>query len=258
MTEKLLKSTCPACGAPVSRKDRQHGFVCPYCGTEFYAEAAPNASVSNQFSQPQVGYDTAGKTSTADNSAQKKKTNSIWSYLILVVFFLIFITAPRWLTLIPMFTDPPFPGIDNEPGMFLDFPSSELAAELFTSTEFEISSDANFRIENDLLFFDFTFQNWGDQTFILHYQANTFEVYDDLGNDYPINLGSCNADSANEDRQIEIKPNEKVEFTSSSSWCNSVNSIPAFSGVIPSEAKQIYFHIKEFGEFKDITFSFDL
>jgi hypothetical protein len=28
--------------------------------------------------------------------------------------------------------------------------------------------------------------------------------------------------------------------------------------VIPPEAKQIYFHIKEFGEFKDITFSFDL
>ena len=124
--------------------------------------------------------------------------------------------------------------------------------------QFEISSDANFRIENDLLFFDFTFQNWGDQTFILHYQANTFEVYDDLGNDYPINLGSCNADSINEDRQIEIKPNDKIEFTSSSSWCTSVKSIPAFSGVIPPEAKQIYFHIKEFGEFKDITFSFDL
>ena len=79
-----------------------------------------------------------------------------------------------------------------------------------------------------------------------------------FGNNYPLYLGSCNADSLNEDRQIEIKPNEKIEFTSSSSWCNSVKNIPAFSGVIPDKAKKIYFHINEFGEFTDITFSFDL
>jgi len=109
-----------------------------------------------------------------------------------------------------------------------------------------------------LLFFNFTFQNWGDQTVVLNYQANTFEVYDDFGNNYPLYLGSCNADSLNEDRQIEIKPNERIEFTSSRSWCNSVKNIPAFSGVILDKAKKIYFHINEFGEFTDITFSFDL
>jgi hypothetical protein len=157
-----------------------------------------------------------------------------------------------------MFPDSPLPGIENEPDIFLNSPPAELFGKSFTSQEFEISSDANFRVDNGLLFFDFTFQNWSDQTVVLNYQTTTFEVYDDLGNNYPINLGSCNADSLNEDRQIEIKPNEKIEFASSSSWCNSTNNIPAFSGVIPPEAKRIYFHIKEFGELTDITLSLDL
>jgi len=258
MAEKLLKSTCPACGAPVSRKGNQHEYVCPYCGTEFYSETIPNPPTGSQSSHFQADADMAAKASSEIGTSNRNKKTSIWSYIILVVFFLIFFTAPRWLTFIPMFPDPSLPGMHNEPDMFLDFPSTELAAESFTSKEFEISSDANFRIENDLMFFDFTFQNWGDQTFVLHYQANIFEVYDDLGNDYPLYLGSCNTDSLNEDRQIELKPNEIVTFTSSSSWCSSVKSIPAFSGVIPPEAKRMYFHIKEFGEFKDITFSFDL
>ena len=258
MAEKLLKSTCPACGAPVSRKDRQHGFICPYCGTEFYFNVTDNVPIFNQLSSSQTDNDTTNKSQKASNTSNQSKKTPIWSYILIVAFILFFISAPRWFFPTPFFGSPFLPGIDKEIELFLDVPSPEPEGKLFTSKEFEISSDTSFRIENDLMFFDFTFQNWGDQTFVLHYQANTFEVYDDLGNDYPINLGSCNADSVNEDRQIEIKPNEKVEFTSSSSWCNSVKSIPAFSGVIPPEAKQIYFHIKEFGEFKDITFSFDL
>jgi len=258
MAEKLLKSTCPACGAPVSRKGNQHEYVCPYCGMEFYSETIPTPPIGSQSSHFQADADMAAKASSEIGTSHRNKKTSIWSYIILVVFFLIFFTAPRWLTSIPMFPDSSFPSIDNEPNVFLDLPSTELVGESFTSQELEISSDANFKVDNGLLFFNFTFQNWGDQTVVLNYQANSFEVYDDFGNNYPLYLGSCNADSLNEDRQIEIKPNEKIEFTSSSSWCNSVKNIPAFSGVILDKAKKIYFHINEFGEFTDITFSFDL
>lgn len=256
MAEKYLKSTCPACGAPVSRKDNQHNFVCQYCGTEFYSETIPNPPSGSQSSHADA--DMVAKAPSEIGTSHRNKKASIWSYIIIIVFFLIFFTAPRWLTPTPMFPDSPLPGIANEPDIFLNSPPTELFGKSFTSKEFEISSDANFRVDNGLLFFDFTFQNWSDQTVVLNYQTTTFEVYDDLGNNYPINLGSCNADSLNEDRQIEIKPNEKIEFASSSSWCNSANNIPAFSGLIPPEAKQIYFHIKEFGEFTDITLSFDL
>lgn len=60
------------------------------------------------------------------------------------------------------------------------------------------------------------------------------------------------------DRQVEFDAYEKITFESSPSWCNSDDRIPIYSGVIPAQAKHIYFHIDEFGVFKDITFVFDL
>jgi len=152
MAEKLLKSTCPACGAPVSRKDRQHGFICPYCGTEFYFDVADNVPILNQLSSSQTDNDTTNKSQKASNTSNQSKKTSIWSYILIVAFILFFISAPRWFFPTPFFGSPFLPGIDKEIEMFLDLPSPEPEGKLFTSKEFEISSDTNFRIENDLMF----------------------------------------------------------------------------------------------------------
>jgi len=142
--------------------------------------------------------------------------------------------------------------------MLVTLPSAVSAGKSVAYKEFEILFDPNIRVDNGLLFFNFTLQNWSDKVEILRYKANDFIIYDDLGNSYPLNLGSCDVDLPYMDRQIEIEPNEIIEFESSRSWCSSEEHLPAFIGVIPMNAKQIYFHFKEFGVFTDLTFIFDL
>ncbi|MBP8705669.1 MAG: hypothetical protein KBI19_06745 [Candidatus Cloacimonas sp.] len=254
MAGKLLRSVCPACGAPVARIDRRHGFVCPYCGTEFYPE--DGAEISDYSPSPikEIPY----KSETTDFPSNKKSTNKVWIYLIMIGFLIFFISAPSWFFSSPKPTNPVFPEVVEKPSMLLNLPSAKSAEESVAYKEFELRFDPNIHIDTGLLYFDFTLQNWGDKVVVLRYRANNFIVYDDLGNTYPLYLSNCDVDLPYIDRQIEMEPNEIIEFESSRSWCSSGEDIPAFIGVIPMNAQQIYFHFKEFGVFTDLTFIFDL
>jgi len=254
MAGKLLRSVCPACGAPVARIDQRHGFICPFCGTEFYLEEGPDII---DYSPPLIK-EIPHKPETIEFPSSKKSTNKVWIYLIMIGFLIFFISAPSWFFSTPKSTNPVFPEVVEKPSMLLNLPSAESAGKSVAYKEFEIFFDPNIRADNGLLFFDFTLQNWGDKVVVLRYRVNNFMVYDDLGNTYPLYIGNCDADLPYMDRQIEVNPVEIIEFESSYSWCSSEDHIPAFIGVIPMNAEKIYFHISEFGVYKDLTFIFDL
>ena len=255
MSGKLLRSVCPACGAPVSRIDRWHGFICPYCGTEFYSEDKQDII---DYSPPLTTKDTPSKAENNENPPIKRSANKFWVYLVIVGFILFFISSPDWFFSTNQSTNPDYLDVVVKPSMLVTLPSAVSAGKSVAYKDFEILFDPNIRVDNGLLFFNFTLQNWSDKVEILRYKANDFIVYDDLGNSYPLDLGSCDVDLPYMDRQIEMEPNELIEFKSSRSWCSSEKQIPAFIGVIPLNTKQIYFHIQQFGAFTDLTFIFDL
>lgn len=258
MAGKLMKSTCPACGAPVSRAEHQKGFICQFCGTEFYQEDGSDNRLFPETSILKPLDEFSGDSSSLDQPSSKKKSTG------LVVALAIFFSIILMLSFMGLFNNNSgrnglrSPTKITTPLMLSTLPKAEVAGKAIAFNNFEIVLEPEFRISENMLYFDFTIQNWNDQVTVLRYKPNNFIVYDDLGNTYPLHLGYCDMDIPFFDRQVEFDAYEKITFESSSSWCNRDDLIPTFSGIIPAQATHIYFYIDEFGVFKNITFVFAL
>ena len=113
-------------------------------------------------------------------------------------------------------------------------------------------------VDDNRIAFNMVLKNWNNNQQTFRYKPNTIVVYDDLGNTYNFYLGNCEPDIPFLDRQITFKPYEEVEFKSTRSWCSRAYYLPLYSGVIPQEAKKIYFHLEQFGVYQNITFVVDL
>lgn len=258
MTGKLLKSTCPACGAPVSRADHQKGFTCQFCGTEFYPEGGSNSRLfpETPISKPLVEF--SNGDTPLDQPSEKKRFTGLWVGLGIFFSIILLLSFTGLINNNSSSFRLSSPTEITRPLMLSTLPKAESAGEAVAFNNFELVMDPNFRTSENMLYFYFTIQNWNGQVTVLRYKPNNFIVYDDLGNTYPLSLGYCDMDLPFFDRQVEFDAHKKITFESSNSWCNRDDLIPTYSGVIPAQAKHIYFHIDEFGVFKDITFVFDL
>lgn len=258
MTGKLLKSVCPACGAPVSKAEHQKGFVCQFCGTEFYPEDGSDNRFFPEISIAKPLDEFTFDSAPLDQPSDKKRPIGLWVVLAIFVAIILFVTLTSLFNNNSSRNRLSSPTEIPKPLMLSTLPKAESAGKAIAFNNFEIVMEPDFRISENLLYFNFTVKNWNSQVALLRYTPNNFIVYDDLGNTYPLRLGYCDLDLPFFDRQIEFEAYEKIMFESSSSWCNRDDLIPTYSGVIPAQAKHIYFHIDEFGVFKDITFVFDL
>jgi hypothetical protein len=146
----------------------------------------------------------------------------------------------------------------EKPQMLTTLPKAVKAGTAVAYKNWEIVVSPEFTVSNNRLAFAFSIQNWHDNNQILSYEPKTIIVYDNAGKVYPINLGSCAPDLPYLTRQLTFLPNEKMSFTSNTSWCNRDTNIPTYSGVIPQDVSNLYFHFEDFGVFKNIIFVFDL
>ncbi len=122
----------------------------------------------------------------------------------------------------------------------------------------EILLSPELTVENQAIYLKLTVQNWENQSTIFRYRPNQLILYDDLGNRYNLALKNCDLDIPYRDRQITFEPGEQIDFESASYWCSHEDTLPAFSGVIPIEAKNLYLKLENFGVFQNITFIIDL
>lgn len=257
MTGNLRKSSCPSCGAPVSSSEHRRGYVCKYCGTEFYPEsehALPpifETPIRKPDDEQQDNY------GPLNPPVQKKNPLGVWIALVVFGFIIIVSISGLFNTRSSASQRNPLTAI-HKPAMLATLPKAVAAGKTTPYNNLEIYFEPAVRISENKIYFNFTVQNWDENDLILRYKPNNFIVYDDLGNSYPLRLGYCDLDTPYLDRQMKFDPYELVQFESSDYWCDQENRIPAYSGVIPANAKQLYFHINEFGVFKDITFVFDL
>ena len=257
MTGKLRKSSCPSCGAPVSSSEHRQGYVCKYCGTEFYPEDELNLQPIFETPISKSDDEQLDNYEPLNPSIQKKKPLGVWIALVILGFILIASISGLFNSRSSASQRNP-PTAVPKPAMLATLPKAVAAGKTVPFNNLEIYFEPSISISEKKIYFNFTVQNWDENDLILRYKPNNFIVYDDLGNSYPLHLGNCDLDIPYLDRQIKFDPYELIQFESSDYWCGQENRIPAYSGVIPTNAKQLYFHIDDFGVFKDITFVFDL
>lgn len=146
-----------------------------------------------------------------------------------------------------------------KPEMRRELPKAERAGNSVPYANWQLTLNENFSIkDNNIVLFVLTKQNWHDHSKYFRYKPDSFVVYDDLGNEYLLYVRNCELDAPFIDRELNFKGYKKIEMQSSSSWWRQSGSLPVFYGSIPQNAQHLYFHIKEFGVYRDITFVFDL
>jgi hypothetical protein len=254
MAEKLHRLTCPGCGAPISKEELRSGYVCRFCGSEFYSDENPK---EENFTSP-VYKEDHWKPSATNIPKSQISTKLMLIVIALAALGVIGFFVIMGLSLTPDKSQTQTAKGSNAPVMLSSIPKAEIAGKEIAYKGLEYLFDPNISVNEDSLQFHFTIMNWNEDPYLLRYKPKSLVVYDDLGNTYPLVLGQCDIDLPYLDRQIEIKAKEEMTFASSRSWCSRGNYLPAFSGNIPLDAKKIYLHLENFGDLNDITIVFDL
>ena len=250
---------CERCGAPLSKTKQRGKFICQYCGAVYYDrsysksewEEFDNEPIQEKVTQPSVI-----KTTPTNKSKSSKIT--LWRILGTTAFLCLIGLV------VTVFSGSKSASILNgeskvtKPEMLSALPEAEKAGVSVPYADWELTFNPEISVYGSKIGFMFTVKNWDDASQILRYQANNFVVYDDQGNTYQLAVGHCEPDLPYRDRQLAFEPYEEVEFQSSNSWCNQAYYLPEFFGGIPQKASKLYFHFKEFGVFKNITFIIDL
>ncbi|NMC52634.1 MAG: hypothetical protein GYA48_03260 [Chloroflexi bacterium] len=260
MTEQknsFIRVICQSCGAPLHKTGRKGEFICQYCGAVYHDSNnqdvlwEENATFS-EVETPQ----SAIVSSPVPENTHSHITIPVLGWLLVgftLLGCLIFTLLSGVLS-----TNRSFTSAVKKPVMLSVLPSAEKVGKSVAYAGWEIVIDPEIKVHEDKTYFTFTVKNWNDSQQVLHYEPKTLVVYDDLGNTYPLHLGSCEADLPYLERQILFEAYQKTTFSSEKSWCNQVNCLPTFFGKIPINAKHLYLHLDRFGVFENITFVFDL
>ena len=261
----FIRGQCDNCGAPLKRSNTIGKYVCHYCGAEYYTERFNEAVwVSDE---EEVAPELPSSNFDFEYSPSKS-TSPLKVFLLLfialcIIACFVFLIISSFSKTIDLNSPNSSQSLSNKvqvstPSMLSKLPSAVKAGNSIAYEGWEISIDPNLDLNNNNISASLSIQNWKDNKQILRYQMKNLILYDDLGNKYPISHGSCPIDSQYLDKQISFDPFQKVIMKSSSSWCNQSNSIPFFSGIIPTEAKHLYLYFEMFGVFEKITFIIDL
>lgn len=256
----FTRAKCEGCGAPLEIPVKSRKTVCSYCGAEYYSENNDANPIEERNE-----YKSTIETNTLDHQnlglpldAEKKKL-PIWIWIILITSILFWYGI---LNIDRLFTTSPNRISEStkvvKPQMVTTLPKAEKAGKAIPYDGWEIIVKPDFEVIDGRLFFSFDVINWNDKVQTIQYIPKNIVVYDDLGNTYNLDNGSCDIDLPYLERQITAVPFEKIVMKSEISWCNQGNSIPAFSGVIPNNANHLYLFLEDFGVFTRKIFVFDL
>jgi predicted RNA-binding Zn-ribbon protein involved in translation (DUF1610 family) len=250
---------CERCGAPLSKAKQRGKFICQYCGAVYY-DRSYSKSEWEEFEDEHIPEKVEQPPEIKLAPTRKTKSSKVTLWLILgTTAFLCLIGL-----VVTVFSGSKSASILNgdsqvtKPEMLNALPEAENAGVSVPYADWELTFNPEISVDESKIRFMFTVKNWDDASQILRYQTKNFIVYDDQGNTYQLVIGRCEPDLPYQDRQLTFDPYEEMEFQSRNSWCNSASYLPEFFGVIPQNASKLYFHFKEFGVFKNITFIIDL
>jgi len=255
----FIRGECENCGAPLSRAKQKGKYVCQYCGAVYY-----DNSYSGSNWEEDVETSNAPDNSLADpifppTQPAKRKNNLlklIGFGLLAVICLIVFIVTS--LAIGKEATSKNSDQSSKKPEMLATLPKAVKAGTSVAYANWELTINPEITVDDNRISFTLNLQNWNDTNQTFRYKPNTFLVYDDLGNKYPLYIGNCEPDTPYLDRQITFEPQEITKFQSSRSWCNRDDSLPEYSGVIPQEANELYFYLEDFGVYKNIIFVFEL
>lgn len=264
MTENkkpFVRAQCESCGAALKKTRHRGEYVCQYCGAVYHNNNYDDTQWEEDVEEvvPVVETPPADMPAAPSYSSSPKKI-ALWVWLGLGATLIGCIILSLLGGLLSTSTNGSSISMKaiEKPVMLSALPAAVKAGESVAFAGWEIAVDPDIKVNDDKLSFAFTLKNWNDSNQVLRYKPNTIIVYDDLGNSYPVHLGSCDADLPYLNRQVSFDPYGKVHFSSNFSWCDRETSIPTFFGVVPVNAKHLYLHLEDFGVFKNITFVFDL
>ena len=253
----FLRGKCENCGAPIKRSHTKGKYICQYCGSEYYSDNFNEVNwVSDEENvNPNLPGSYLGDDFSQTNTNRQSQKFLIPIIGIIALIFVIFIFGIlNNLTGKASITSKNNSRISPTPPMLSSLPNAVKAGNSVAYKGWEVVVDPNLEMNNKLISISFSIQNWSDGNQVLRYQVKNFILYDDLGNTYPVHLGSCDIDTPYLDRQLSFDSYEKITMKSSNSWCNRNSSIPFFSGIIPAGAKNLYFYFEHFGVYEKITF----
>jgi len=262
---QILRGKCENCGAPLKRSHMRGKYICQYCGSEYYSE---NYDQVNWVSDEEIvtpnfegSYQDNQFSKTNENRKSKNLLIPIIGFITLI--FVIFIFSGILNNTIGENPSNSKNSLSNAgksptPIMLSSLPGAVKAGNSVTYKEWEIVVDPNLELSGKLISISFSIQNWSNHNQVISYKVKNLILYDDLGNNYPVHLGNCEIDTPYLDRQLSFDSYQKFTLKSSNSWCNQSSSIPHFSGVIPTGAKNLYFYFEIFGVYEKITFVIDL
>lgn len=276
MNNRLLKSQCDSCGAPLSGTKQRGKYICKYCGTvfydpQYYAESEDTATgIKNNIAsnrEDEIGSELPEAVPPAlsenvPHISSKNNHNTLIIIGIMLAFALIglitFSVLSGFIVKDNRTKNAPILHSIEKPVMLSSLPAAARAGESIAYANWEIVVDREIEVEDNKISITLSITNWNDRNEILRYKPNDLILYDNAGNTYPLNMGNCDPDLPYLDRQITFEKNETITFVSGNNWCGDEKNIPTFSGMLPLNFSQLYFHPGNFGVFTDITFVIDL
>lgn len=252
-----MRIECERCGAPLTKAEQRGKFICSYCGAIYFDRSYSKSEWEefNETPDPEKGKPPIVITPVPTTKAKLPKAIPFVILGIITFLCLMGLVIFSGSNSSNQFAREP---LINEPEMLNVLPKAERAGVAVPYADWELTISPEISVSDSKIGFMITVKNWDGSKRIFRYQANDIVVYDDQGNTYPLVVGDCEPDLPYQDRQLTFDPYEDLEFQSTGYWCSQANYLPEFFGVIPHNASKLYFHLKEFEAFKNITFVIDL
>lgn len=257
---RIERAECKACGAPLPTTARRGRIICEYCGAQYFAdgsfkESGEHEPVVQPLPKPTL---TAPSPAPVTPPIRRRKQSSVAAAIIGFGAFLLIVLMIRLLSGNSSTSETSRNRGTPIPKMVASLPLSMKAGQKIAYKGWELGVNSSFSTYRNKLHFEMEIKNWAETDKVFRFQAQDIVVYDDLGNIYPMEEGSCSPAALYSNLQITVSPRRNISLKSSSSWCKNSPSIPAFSGVIPVNAKKLYIKLERFDVFDGLIIVFDL
>lgn len=257
---RIERAECKACGAPLPTTARRGRIICEYCGAQYFADGSFKESGEHE----PVVQPLPKPTPTAPASVSigppiiERKRSPVTVAFIGIGFFLLIVLMIRLLSGNSSTSATSRNRTTPMPKMATNLPVSMKAGQKIAYRGWELGVNSSFSTYRNKLHFEMELNNWAETDKVFRFQAQDIVVYDDLGNVYPMEDGSCSPAALYPNLQITVSPRRTVNLKSSGSWCGNSPTIPTFSGVIPVTAKKLYIKLDGFDVFDGLIIVFDL
>lgn len=259
MPEKpFYRFACENCGAPLKRGDEPGEYICEYCQATYLHSGEEIRRVSKPVRPKPISPEPLPVSPTPSRSIPSKPKSSramLWITVGGVLLGCLLVSLMLGL----------FSGgssliaasqVEPKPEMLSQLPQSIPGGNPLYFADWEILLEKGFTVDDNNLMFTIQVKNWSDETRIFRFSPTRLEVFDDLGNAYPLR-DSC-AGAFYEGGQISFDPGESQILESRTRWCSGTDDLPAFYGVIPVGAKKLYFKMVDFGPVSELYWVIDL